>query len=68
MLAHFHFINKGVLPFDMPHDEAGRLELAKAASLSEEQLDFVWKTGDMVRDSVRGKSGLCPFFSPLLPS
>ena len=55
MLAHFHFINKGVLPFDIPHDEKGRHELAKAASLSEEQLDFVWKTGDMVRDPARGE-------------
>lgn len=53
MLAHFHFINKGVLPFHIPHDEKGRRELAKAAALNEEQLDFVWRTGDMVRDPVR---------------
>ncbi|KAK1782241.1 hypothetical protein QBC45DRAFT_448642 [Copromyces sp. CBS 386.78] len=53
MLAHFHFINKGVLPFDIPHDEAGRHELSKAASLSEEQLNFVWKTGDIIKDPVR---------------
>ncbi|KAJ4403427.1 hypothetical protein N0V85_005095 [Neurospora sp. IMI 360204] len=53
MLAHFHFINKGVLPFHIPHDEAGRQELSKAASLSDEQLDFVWRTGDMIRDPRR---------------
>lgn len=58
MLAHFHFINKGVLPFHIPHDERGRHELSKAASLNEEQLDFVWRTGDMIRDPERGE--FCP--------
>ncbi|KAK3388504.1 hypothetical protein B0T20DRAFT_457152 [Sordaria brevicollis] len=54
MLAHFHFINKGVLPFHIPLDEEkGRQELAKAAALTEEQLDFVRRTGEMIRDPGR---------------
>ncbi|KAK3395142.1 hypothetical protein B0H63DRAFT_462729 [Podospora didyma] len=51
MLAHFHFINKGVVPFSLPHSPAGRQELARAANLSEEQLAFVWRTSDMVKDA-----------------
>ncbi|KAK3991427.1 hypothetical protein QBC44DRAFT_236889 [Cladorrhinum sp. PSN332] len=53
MLAHFHFINKGVLPFSLPHTDAGRKELAKAADLTDEQVEFVKRTSDLVRDPVR---------------
>ncbi|KAK4165574.1 hypothetical protein QBC43DRAFT_208230 [Cladorrhinum sp. PSN259] len=53
MLAHFHFINKGVLPFSLPHTEAGRKELAKAAELTEEQVEFVLRTSKFIRDPLR---------------
>ncbi|KAK3682997.1 hypothetical protein B0T22DRAFT_385649 [Podospora appendiculata] len=53
MLAHFHFINKGVIPFSLPHTEAGKQELTKAANLSEEELQFVWKTSNMIKDPER---------------
>jgi len=48
MLAHFHFINKGVIPFSLPHTARGKHELAKAANLTEEQLEFVRRTSLMV--------------------
>ncbi|KAK4184430.1 hypothetical protein QBC35DRAFT_58270 [Podospora australis] len=53
MLAHFHFINKGVLPFSLPKTPTGRKELSKAASLSDDQVEFVWRTADMVKDPHR---------------
>ena len=62
LLAHFHFINKGVVPFSLPHTPAGRQELAKAASLNDEQVDFVWKTSRLINDPERGAC-----FSPLPP-
>ena len=33
MLAHFHYLSKGVLPFHLSYDEAGLRQLAKAADL-----------------------------------
>ncbi|KAK0615151.1 hypothetical protein B0T17DRAFT_498062 [Bombardia bombarda] len=53
MLAHFHYINKGVIPFSLPHTEAGKQELAKAANLTDEQVKFVWKTSDMTNEPRR---------------
>lgn len=53
MLAHFHFLNKGVVPFSLPHNEIGRAELSKAADLDDEQVDLVWKTSDMIKDPWR---------------
>ncbi|KAK4205563.1 hypothetical protein QBC40DRAFT_162526 [Triangularia verruculosa] len=54
MLAHFHYINRGVLPFSLPlHTKEGRKDLAKAADLTEEQVDFVRATAEMVRDRNR---------------
>ncbi|KAK0708520.1 hypothetical protein B0H67DRAFT_496689 [Lasiosphaeris hirsuta] len=53
ILAHFHFINKGVIPFSLPHTEAGKQELAKAANLSDEQVEFVWRTSNMVNNPQR---------------
>lgn len=55
MLAHFHFLNKGVVPFSLPHDEVGRAELSKAADLDDEQVDFVWRTSDMIKEPSRCK-------------
>ncbi|KAK0732900.1 hypothetical protein B0T26DRAFT_633909, partial [Lasiosphaeria miniovina] len=51
MLAHFHFINKGVMPFSLPHTPGGREELSRAANLDKSQLDFVWRTSDMIKDA-----------------
>lgn len=53
MLAHFHFINKGVIPFSLPHNAAGKQELAKAANLTDEQVEFVWRTARLVHDPER---------------
>lgn len=54
MLAHFHFINKGVIPFSLPHNVAGKQELAKAANLTDEQVSFVWRTATLAHDPERG--------------
>jgi len=56
MLAHFHFINKGVIPFSLPHNAAGKQELAKAANLTDEQVEFVWRTARLAHDPERGMS------------
>ncbi|KAK4466359.1 hypothetical protein QBC42DRAFT_166788 [Cladorrhinum samala] len=53
MLAHFHFINKGVLPFSLPHTPEGQKELAKAANLTDEQVLFVWRTSNLFREPAR---------------
>ncbi|KAM7205453.1 hypothetical protein V8F20_003222 [Naviculisporaceae sp. PSN 640] len=53
MLAHFHFINKGVAPFSLAHSAVGRQDLAKAAALDDEQVKFVWKTSTMIQDPRR---------------
>ncbi|KAK5654757.1 hypothetical protein OQA88_7082 [Cercophora sp. LCS_1] len=53
MLAHFHFINKGVIPFSLPHNEAGKQELAKAANLTEDEIAFVWRTARMINEPER---------------
>lgn len=55
MLAHFHFINKGVAPFALAHSSVGRQELAKAAALDDDQVNFIWRTSNMIRDHDRGK-------------
>jgi len=54
MLAHFHFINKGVIPFSLPHTATGKQELAKAANLSDEQVNFVWRTSRLINEPERG--------------
>jgi len=53
MLAHFHFLNKGVLPFALPHTPEGKQELAKAANLTDEQVEFVWRTSNFLKDPKR---------------
>lgn len=54
MLAHFHFINKGVIPFSLPHSAAGKQELGKAANLSDVQVNFVWRTSRLINEPERG--------------
>lgn len=55
MLAHFHFLNKGVLPFALPHTPDGKQELAKAANLADEQVEFVRRTSTFLKDPDRSK-------------
>lgn len=55
MLAHFHFLNKGVLPFALPHTPDGKQELAKAANLTDEQVEFVRRTSTFLKDPDRSK-------------
>jgi hypothetical protein len=50
MLAHFHLINKGKRPFNLAMDSAGIKELASAAELNEEQVNFVKQTAVMVNE------------------
>ena len=66
MLAHFHFLNKGVLPFALPQTPEGKQELAKAANLTDEQVEFVWRTSNFLKDPERGtfqspqsRTGVC---------
>lgn len=54
MLAHYHTINKGVLPFRLTADEAGLRELSKAAGMDEEQVEFVKRTSALIQDPRRG--------------
>ncbi|KAK0669846.1 hypothetical protein QBC41DRAFT_223005 [Cercophora samala] len=57
ILAHFHYINRGVVPFSLPlHTKEGRNDLAKAAELTAEQVDFVRMTAEMVKDNERQKT------------
>ncbi|KAI1506264.1 hypothetical protein F5X99DRAFT_415506 [Biscogniauxia marginata] len=53
LLAHFHYLNKGVLPFELSHDAKGRQEISKAADLEDYQVDFVWETSTLINDTQR---------------
>ncbi|KKK23873.1 hypothetical protein AOCH_002910, partial [Aspergillus ochraceoroseus] len=49
LLAHFHYLNKGVSPFHMTYDEKALRELASAAELDKEQLEFIKFTSGLVK-------------------
>ncbi|KAI0602176.1 hypothetical protein F4775DRAFT_588403 [Biscogniauxia sp. FL1348] len=51
MLAHFHYLNKGVHPFGMCHAAKHRQELAKAAELDEDGVNFVCETSRQVNET-----------------
>ncbi|KAL5336518.1 hypothetical protein BJX70DRAFT_280610 [Aspergillus crustosus] len=53
MLAHFHYLNKGVFPFHLTYDDKALRSLATAAELDREELDFVKKTSELVNDRAR---------------
>lgn len=53
MLAHFHYLNKGVQPFHLAHDDAGARELARAADLTSEELEFVRQTSKTIQEEKR---------------
>ncbi|KAL2826070.1 hypothetical protein BDW59DRAFT_67050 [Aspergillus cavernicola] len=53
MLAHFHYLNKGVLPFHLTYDEKSLHNLAAAADLDRDELDFVKRTSELVNDPSR---------------
>ncbi|KAL4787661.1 hypothetical protein BJX76DRAFT_345352 [Aspergillus varians] len=53
MLAHFHYLNKGVLPFHLTYDEKSLRNLAAAADLDSEELEFVKQTSILVNDPAR---------------
>ncbi|KAL4941730.1 hypothetical protein BDV06DRAFT_212435 [Aspergillus oleicola] len=53
MLAHFHFLNKGVLPFHLTYDEKSLRSLAAAADLDSEELEFVRRTSEFVNHPAR---------------
>ncbi|KAL4953331.1 hypothetical protein BDW69DRAFT_194945 [Aspergillus filifer] len=48
MLAHFHYLNKGVLPFHLTYDDKSLRSLAAAADLDSEELEFVKRTSEFV--------------------
>jgi hypothetical protein len=53
MLAHFHYLNKGVQPFRLTYDPAGIRELSKAADLDVDQVEFVKHTSALLREPPR---------------
>ncbi|KAL4933686.1 uncharacterized protein BDV17DRAFT_65363 [Aspergillus undulatus] len=53
MLAHFHYLNKGVLPFHLTYDEKSLRYLAAAADLDSEELEFVKQTSEFVNSTSR---------------
>lgn len=55
MLAHFHYLNKGVLPFHLTYDEKALRNLALAADLDSDELEFVKKTSELVNDPARSE-------------
>ena len=54
-LAHFHYLNKGVLPFHLTYDEKSLRSLATAADLDSEELEFVKETSQHINHPARGK-------------
>ena len=55
MLAHFHYLNKGVLPFHLTYDDKSLRSLAAAADLDSEELEFVKRTSEFVNHPDRGE-------------
>lgn len=55
LLAHFHYLNKGVLPFHMANKAEGRRELARAAELDDNQLNFIRHSSGLIQDPQRGR-------------
>ncbi|KAK4033686.1 hypothetical protein C8A01DRAFT_49768 [Parachaetomium inaequale] len=53
MLAHFHYLNKGVLPFQLTYNAAGLRTLSKAADLDSEQVEFLKLTSRLLREPSR---------------
>ncbi|KAL2836367.1 hypothetical protein BJY01DRAFT_59075 [Aspergillus pseudoustus] len=53
MLAHFHYLNKGVLPFHMTYDEESLRNLGVMADLNSAELNFVKQTSAFVNDHAR---------------
>ncbi|KAJ1327396.1 hypothetical protein MN608_06723 [Microdochium nivale] len=60
ILAHFHYLNKGVVPFSLSNDAAGRAQLAKAAELDQYYVQFVYDTSSLIADHGRCKLLCCP--------
>ncbi|KAL3437898.1 hypothetical protein BDV09DRAFT_161242 [Aspergillus tetrazonus] len=52
-LAHFHYLNKGVLPFHLTYDEKSLRSLATAADLDSEELEFVKETSQHINHPAR---------------
>ena len=50
MLAHFHYANKGKQPFSLALDPAGLREVAEAAELNAEQVQFVREIAIIVKE------------------
>jgi hypothetical protein len=53
LLAHFHYLNKGVLPFHMTYDEESLNNLRAMADLNSDELNFVKQTSFYVNDRAR---------------
>jgi hypothetical protein len=50
MLAHFHWLNKGALPFLCTPDSKGVAKLMKEAEITETQAEFVHRTALLVQE------------------
>ncbi|KAI0115733.1 hypothetical protein GGR51DRAFT_546078 [Nemania sp. FL0031] len=53
MLAHFHYLNKGVVPFQLSHNAEGLRELAKVGELDDDSVKFVLRTSTLMKDEER---------------
>ncbi|KAL8296753.1 hypothetical protein RB597_006057 [Gaeumannomyces tritici] len=53
MLAHFHYLNKGVMPFSLTLDSKGLEQLSKVAELDADEVSFISKTANLVQDPTR---------------
>ncbi|KAL8381019.1 hypothetical protein RB595_005355 [Gaeumannomyces hyphopodioides] len=53
MLAHFHYLNKGATPFSLTSDSKGPEQLSKAAELDADEVSFISKTANLIRQPSR---------------
>lgn len=53
LLYHFHYVNKGSLPFELALHPTGIQELTRASELMPDQVEFIFQTALLVKE--RGK-------------
>ncbi|PMB68509.1 hypothetical protein BM221_005088 [Beauveria bassiana] len=59
MLAHWHYVDKGLKPFQMALTSEGLKEVAKRANLNPEQTDLVRTTATWIRDQGKRNISFC---------
>lgn len=53
MLAHFHYLNKGVTPFSLTFDSRGSEQLSKVAELDPDEVSFISWTASLVQNPTK---------------